>query len=371
MQRAQTSLILLFLSTLFLTGCDLFRQPDKPEVDLTEIFPVDLPTVDQTERLNVDGVGEKEWLVFYHIDLVEGNPEGSPTTAAVYRPVYNEDKRVPPQLVPALLWLPNQGYLCLYTCEADMEEAISGDPGGEELVIRDKRNDDTVGLAIFRWSKDLMIESGAGKEPVAGGFVPLGHFRGDSITLEKDKVVVIRKHHDRSDLAAQETYRPESGRYYHQEVRHVDAPPAELRSPQEAEIIFAAGPPEKPVEVKLPEKLVLAFYQNFGNLDQIQGYFEAGYWERIGRHCPEETCGCTTKYEDVSRVMVKQLAYEADLRKTTQVVVQVVCVDKNNTPDPITTVTWSVRREPDSTWRLADVAVGGDNYLCSRFGCPP
>jgi len=364
-------LILLFLSVLLLTGCGLFRAQDKPDVDLTEIFPPQLPTIDQAQRLNVDGTGIKEWLVFYHIDLVDGDPEESPTAAAVYRPVSQQDARVPPQLIPALVWLPNQGYVCLYTCEAEMMDVISADPAGEELVVWDKRGDDTVGVAIFRWQADLKIENGAEKESAPGGFVPLGHFRGDSIAVARDTVTVIREYRDRSDLAAQEIYTPESGRYYEQPVRHVDDPSVQLRSPQEAKIIFAPGPPETPAEVKLPEKLVLAFYENFRDLNEIQKYFTKSAWDTIGNRCPANVCGCTSGFEDVSRVMVKQIAYESNLKKTTKVVAQVICVGAGNKPDAIGTVTWQLERTSENFWRLSSVTPGGEGYLCPRTGCPP
>ena len=371
MQATRASIILLALCVLFLTGCDLFRAQDKPEVDLTEIFPSDLPTVGQVQRLNVDGEGRKEWLVFFHVDVVAGDEDGSPVIAAVYWPVSDDDKRVPPHLVPALLWQPSLGYLCLHTCEADMEDVISEGHRGEELVIRDKLGEDTVGVAIFRWKGDQETAMGPEEELAIGRFEPLGHFRGDSIEVEKDKVIVIHKHHDRSDLAAKETYQPENGRYYIQAVRDVDDSSDELDSPHEAEIVFAPGPPARPADVELPEKLVLAFYQNFHDLNEIEKYFDQEAWTRMGGHCPENKCGCASKHEDVSRVMVKQIAYEADLTKITPVVVQVVCVNKNGRFDPISTVTWSVRREPDSTWVLFDVVPGGESYVYPRSGCCP
>jgi hypothetical protein len=372
MRRTRAFLILLFLFAWLLTSCGLFRTQDEPDVDLTEIFPEDLPTIGQAQRLNVDGAGIKEWLVFYHIDLVDGNPDGSPTAAAVYRPVLQRDGRVPPHLIPALIWLPDQGYVCLYTCEADMLDAISGDPAGEELVIWDKRGDDTVGVAIFRWQADLETAGEReGEKPTKGGFVPLGHFRGDSIEVVRDSVKVIRKHRDRSDLAAQEIYTPQFGRYYREQVRHVDDPVVQLLSPQEAEIVFTPGPPENPAQVKLPEKLVLAFYQNFRDLGKIQGYFTEAAWGTIGNRCPANDCGCTSRYEDVSRVMVKQLAYESNLNKTTKVVAQVICIGKGNKPDPIGTVTWQLQQQPESSWRLFAVTPGGEGFLCPRTGCPP
>jgi hypothetical protein len=371
MQPTRASIILLALCAAFFTGCGLFQEQDNPEVDLTEIFPSELPTVGQAQRLNVDGEGIKEWLVFFHVDVVAGDEDGSPVIAAVYWPVSDDDKRVPPHLVPALLWQPSLGYLCLHTCEADMEDVISAGPKGEELVIRDKLDENTVGVSIFRWKGDQTTAMESEEELAIGRFEPLGHFRGDSVEVERDKVIVIHRHYDRSDLAAKETYQPENGRYYTQAVRDVDDPSDELYAPQEAEIIFAPGPPAEPADVELPEKLVLAFYQNFRDLNEIARYFDQEAWTRMGRRCPANRCGCASRHEDVSRVMVKQIAYEADLTKITQVAVQVVCINGNGEPDPISTVTWSVRREPDSTWVLFDVVPGGESYVYPRSGCCP
>jgi hypothetical protein len=371
MRVNRASIIVLTLCAVFLSGCGLFQPQDRPEVDLTEIFPADLPTVGEVQRLNVDGEGSKEWLVFYRIDLVASDQESSPVIGAVYWPVSDQDARVPPHLVPELLWQPSLGYLCLYTCEADMEDVIGGGPRGEELVIRDKLGEDTVGVAMFRWKREPQTALGPEDELAIGRFEPLGHFRGDSIEVKKDQVIVVHKHHDRSDLASQEVYAPQDGHYYTQAVQDVDGPPGQLGSAQEAEIIFASGSPAEPAAVKLPEKLVLAFYQNFHDLNEVKEYFDQEAWTRMGGHCPENRCGCASKHEDVSRVMVKQIVYEADLKKTNRVVVQVVCVNRNGKPDPISTVTWSVRREPDSTLLLSDVIPGGENYLCSSSGCPP
>ena len=360
MQRVKIHFsIALVLLALSLSGCGLFRAQEKPEVELAEIFPEALSPVGRARRFDLVDNGTKEWLVFYHVDLVEKNLKGSPTVAAVYRPEENPDSRLPPVLVPELLWLPSQGYLCLYECDAEMRDVIGGDPRAEELVILDKRDKETVGVAIFRWRKDLKVEGKQGE----GGFVPLGHFRGDKIEIELDEAKVIRRLDDRSDLATQELYKPAAGRYYSREVRHVDDPFGQLLPPREAEIIFWAGLPKEPSEVKLPEKLVLAFYQNFTKLAEIEKYVEPGTWVGMGRTCGENVCGCASRHRDVSRVMVKQMAYEADKRSTVNVVVQVVCVDKKNQKETSTTLTWSLNRQSNGTWRLAGVTPGGDGYL--------
>jgi hypothetical protein len=359
-QKAQVYfLIVLALLALSLCSCGLSRPQEKPEVDLAEILPANLPPVGPVKRLDVNGDQQSEWLIFYHIDLVEGNPAGSPTAAAVYRPMAAKDSRLPPHLVPSLLWLPRQGYLCLYNCEAEMLDVISEEPIVQELVVQDKRGDATVGAAIFRWQADLGLEAGL----ETGRFVPLGQFRADSIDVELDRVIVKRRIGDRSDLATREVYTPQEGLYYLQPVKSVDDPNGRLRSPQEAEVIFALGPPQEPVQVKLPEKLVMAFYHNFGNLDEIESYVSEVARDKVAGGCPAETCGCASEWKDVSRAAVKQIAYETDVKEIISVVVQILCIKNDTQPDPKRTVTWKVRKRDDGTWRLIDVFPGGDDYL--------
>ena len=366
MQKSQACLAALIILTLAVSGCSLFREEEPPEVDLTEIFPDELPPIDQVQRLDFDQDGRKEWVVFYHVDLVQDHQKDSPIVAAAYRPVDDQDSRLPPHLVPALLWLPSQGYLCLYNCEADMRDVIGVGSPGKELVVLDKRGEDTVGVALFRWEAGLVVEGQA----ELGGFVPLGHFRADSIKLAYDQVTLLRRHQDRSDLATREIYVPQEGRYYKQAVRHVDDPEGQVFAPQDAEIVFALGMPEAPEGVKLPEKLVLALYQNYNNVDEIKTYGVSGAWDRLGGVCPPNACGCSFRPQDVSRVRVKQIAYEAEWERTTNVVVQVICESRGNQVDPPQTLTWSLLRQFDETWRLNGVVPGGDEYLCSPFGCP-
>jgi hypothetical protein len=199
--------------------------------------------------------------------------------------------------------------------------------------------------------------------------VPLGSFRGDLVSVGLDQVTVIYRHNDRSDLASREIYRPINGRYYRQVVRDVDDFPGGLLSPSEAEIIFATGAPENPLEVKVPEKLVLSFYNNYNNATEVQKYFTPEAWIRFGQECANGACGCNFRREDVSRVMVKQLGYEADLKPFVTVIAQVVCVDSGGNSDLRNTVAWTLERQTDSTWRLHNVLPGGEEYLCPITGC--
>jgi hypothetical protein len=381
MQRAHVHVILLVLFTILLSSCGGSSEQQKPEINLNQVFPESLPIVNDTAwRFDIDGDGRDEWLVLYLDRRAAGTVAGSPTIGAVYRSVDEQDSRLPPSIVPALLWVPSQGYVCLRACQPVMMNAISDVPG-DELVILDKQGDVTVGAVIFRWQGNL------GKKPdetclppwypmraacVRGGFVPLGHFRGDSVVIDPqvaDTVTVIHKHYDRSDLATKEVYYAKSGHYYVQEVRTVYDPGGQLRRPDEAEIIFATGPPQEPTKVKLPEKLVLSFYANYNNVEEIQNYFAADSWKRVGQDCANGVCGCSFDRKDVARVMVKQIAYESDFKPTTQVVVQVICINKQGQREASANRVWTLNSQNDGTWRLTDVTVGGEEFLCPQKGC--
>ncbi len=380
MLRAQIHLCLLLLATLLLSSCGRSSEQQKPEINLNEIFPEHLAIIDDTAwRFDVDHDGKKEWLILYE-DVQVANVQGSPVIGAVFWPVDDLDSRMAPVIVPALLWLPSQGYVCFGTCKPDMWNAITENPR-DELIVLDKQGEGTVGVAFFHWQEELNKKSNDGCMPpwapfraacVPGGFVPLGHFRGDLVVVDPnvpDRVTVIHRHYDRSDLATQEVYSPKSGRYYLDDVQTVYEPGGQLYPPDEAEVIFASGPPEEPIQVKLPEKLVLSFYHNYANLTEIQRYFTSQAWLRTGQDCANGICGCSFNRNEVARVMVKQIAYESNFQQTTQVVAQVICLHKNGDRDAIANRVWTLRRQSDETWRLADVAVGGEAYLCPRTGC--
>jgi hypothetical protein len=379
MRQTRIHLYLLFLFALVATACGGSSDQQEPVIDLNEMFPSNFSIVNNTVwRFDVNLDGLKEWLVLYQ-DLSVTNFEGSPTIAAVYRPVSDQDARTAPSIVPALLWLPSQGYICFGTCEPGLWDAITETPG-PELVFLDKRGGATVGAAFFHWQNDLVKKSNESCMPpwdpfraacVPDGFVPLGHFRADSVMVDPqiaDRVVLTYKHNDRSDLAAQEIYVPKGGRYYRQEARTVYDARADVRSPDEAEVIFASGPPEDPTQAKLPEKLVLSFYRNYTNAAEIQRYFTSQAWLRTGQDCANGICGCNFARNDVRRVMVKQIAYESDFTKTTQVVAQVICIHNNGQRDSLEDRVWTLTRQADETWRLVDVAEGGGELLCPRAG---
>jgi hypothetical protein len=226
------------------------------------------------------------------------------------------------------------------------------------LVIRDRQGEVTAGAAIFRWHPELVVETCAGCEPVSGGFVPLGHFRGYSVTVQLDQVRVQRRHYDRSDLATLEIYEPRQGNYYVEAAQGVDDPNAQRQPPEWAYIIFALGLPENPAEVKQPEKLVLSYYLNYERAEEVSGYFTEADWAIIEGRCGNTVCGCTTPRNDLRRVMVKQIAYETDAVETPRVSARVLCIHNNGNPDPINDVIWLLQQKADSTWRVLDVSGG-------------
>lgn len=370
MRRSQIFLIPLVLLILFLIGCETNEEPLRPEIGLDEVLPPQLPIIGNTLwRFDVNRDGKDEWLALYHIDMIAASQSGQPTIGALYRPAVDQDVHMPPSFVPALLWLPSQGYLCLHNCQPELWNVITSD-AAPELVILDTVCDETacpntVGAAIFRWEDGLEKGSHENCSPgwnpfraacVPGGFVPVGHFRADSVEISPevpDRVIITHRHNDRSDLATREIYSPRAGRYYDQEVRHVYEPQAQLHPPDEAEVIFASGPPKEPTRAKLPEKLVMSFYRNYNNVQEIASYFTVEGWQRIGQNCADGRCGCVSTRDDVSRVMVKRITYEGEFKKQVEVMVDVICVTDGGL-DLKQTVVWELERQPDETWRLSN-----------------
>jgi hypothetical protein len=374
MQRARARWVpLILLALIFvLPGCGRLQEEEKPQIDLTEFLPPDVRTTGPALRLDVDADQKDEWLIFYHVDPVTGEAPGSPIIAAVYRALSDRDSRMPASIQTTLLWVPGQGYLCLHSCSAQMLDVISASPGAE-LVVFDQAGGGTVGVAIFRWQSDLDVKNldvgqtedlscrecvaaeNFSATAVCGGFVPLGHFRDDVINVTIDQVVTLTRRNDRSDLAVKRTYTPQtSGRYYQAEVKNVyDAPRKQPIAAQE--IVFASGAPENPTDVKVPEKLVLSFYLNYTNTAEVQRYFTADAWNRIGANCSNGICGCVSARENVARVKVLDVSFselEPDL-----VVTSVQCVSNNGGLDPVRQVAWRLERRADNTWRLSDAEL--------------
>jgi len=355
MRRAHILVAVWVLFVAFSTGCDIVREPKNIVVDLNDVFPDDLD-IDHIANINMDGDKMNEWLVFYHLDLVQ---EGeSPTAAILYRPLRFADKRIPPCLVPDLLWLPEQGYICLYKCKHELKDVITQDSPGEELVIYDKRDKDIVGAAIFRWNKDLeenkIIIEGAREH---GGFVPLGHFRADAVKVEPDQVILTYRHNDRSNLATQVTYMPEHGQYYRGVVKTVYDTLDDLVDFRRAELVLFPAPPKDPVQVKQPEKLVMAFYHHFrDDPETLQAFFTESGWTNMQDGGMAEACGCESELKDVKRILVQRIAYGDQDSQETQVLIHIRCENKDEKLEKEAYFAWTVEQQPDSTWRLSTAA---------------
>ena len=376
MHRIRACYIPLLLFFLLLSGCDRSNGGADSQVDLTKLLPEN-SAVGSPKRLDVDEDGIADWLIFYRLSPDVANPQARPIATAVYRSVADQDERLPPQLVPELVLLPNRLSLCQHTCEAAMEDVISAGPTRKELVIRDRRDTVVVGVSIFGWQEDSEKMRASGGDTPGGQFVPLGHFRADSVAVnpdQPDQVATTTLRHDRGKLAIREIYRPQSGHYYRQEMRRDYEYSGQILPPDERFIIFAAGLPADPVEVKFPEQLVLAFYLNFGNVTETQRYFTAEAWGRLGQDCPDNRCGCSSNRADVSRVMVTGIANGPDLKETTRVLAEVICVTKDGIRDPHRKVLWMLQRQdqdpltlslmgaklqyiPAPTWLLSDAVL--------------
>jgi hypothetical protein len=105
MRQTRIHLYLLFLFALVATACGGSSDQQEPVIDLNEMFPSNFSIVNNTVwRFDVNLDGLKEWLVLYQ-DLSVTNFEGSPTIAAVYRPVSDQDARTAPSIVHLFRYL--------------------------------------------------------------------------------------------------------------------------------------------------------------------------------------------------------------------------------------------------------------------------
>ncbi len=354
MRRAHILVVVWVLFLTFPIGCDIVREPKNIAVDLNDVFPDDL-AVDRIERIDVDGDKMNEWLVFYHLDLVQ---EGeSPTAAIIYRLVRFEDKRIPPCLVPDLLWLPKQGYICLYKCEHKLQDVIQAWPG-KELIIYDRRDKDTVGAAIFRWDGHLVEgKVNIGGQNEQGGFAPLGHFRADAVELKLDQAILTHRHNDRSNLATQVTYRPTAGTYYKHPVETVYDTLDDLVDFHRAELVLLPTPPKDPAQVKQPEKLVMAFYHHFKDPNTLRAFFTDQSWTNIQNGGIAEACGCESELKDVKHILVQRIAYGDQDSQEAQVLIHIRCENKDEKMEQDAYFAWTVEQQPDSTWRLSTATL--------------
>lgn len=223
--------------------------------------------VAKVERLDTDGDGFKEWLVFYQFDK---RAKSSPVQAAVY----DNDRGNPPVIFPYALRAPDRNYLSEESIDISVSvEPVAKDTNGpqnsdaNEIVIAGKNE-----LTIFRLRMPLEQQSGEWDFPrdVPSRYEAIGFFRGSgNVKFDKSTKQVIvndRNGYERSQLAIRSVYAlqtdPATGfETYLDPIQSLgDTNPATLAAPIISTIDFFPTPPDDVINTPFPEKIVLAFY---------------------------------------------------------------------------------------------------------------
>jgi hypothetical protein len=356
---------LLALGTLCLSlACNEIASstPNAQNPNFAELLPPGTHFIEEV-RLDTDGDGSKEWILFYHFDLM--NDERDPTDP-VGGVVYRSLEPTHFDLVAHCL-LPNSWcfhkhcdednvqpvdnrYLCNGECTASMEEIITQAPG-KELVIKDKNSPKRV--AIFSW--DPQTPAGCSE----GHYDLRGQFCGDRVIVGEQNpntVAVDKRSQEFALFAMRLTYSTgDTGSFY--EIPNTPPPngyQVPLRPP-DYEVIMFPGECDNVMHSPYPEKTVMAFYSHY-NEETAQKYFADGKWEQLEGCADQSGCGCSVPPEQVERVQVKEQPESSFLTQNdATVLTQVKCTHKDGNTDPEILVTWSVKREGDGQWKITGI----------------
>jgi hypothetical protein len=335
--------LLLFAVLLFLPlGCE---PPDRDNplpapqgdftgnrcLDITEILPDGWEYLN-TYRIDTNDDGKREWVILYYFDLLEKKTSGSPIGTVIYQP----DDESPANIVAHELHPPDSDYLCECECGLNMENVLSG-LEGDELVVRDRCNEEITRLTIFNWDSDRK------------DYVSPGHFLGGDVEISRDQVTIKERLPGRAQLIKIETYYPDDNKtYYRQDV------PCTLLECREEELDFCHGEPEDVLCSPYPEKVVLAFYKHYNDDETAPKYFTKSVREYLGQ-CDAGGCGCIAPRHEIARVWVTDLQVESDSEAQTPdraiVDARINCERRDGVKEGRKYIQWYLIRE-DDRWQL-------------------
>jgi hypothetical protein len=301
-----------------------------PCLDITEILP-DGWDHHSTYRIDTNGDGKREWVFLYYFDLLERKTSGSPIGAVIYQPAGES----PADIIAHELRPPDGDYLCECGCRFNMENVLSG-LEGDELVVRDRCDEEATRLTIFHWDSER-------KE-----YISPGHFLGDHVEISQDQVRIEERLPDRAQLVRVRTYYPDHYRTYYRQDE-----PCSLLECRKEELDFCYGEPEDVLCSLYPEKVVLAFYKHYNEDEKAPEYFAESVRAYLGQ-CDAGGCGCIAPRQEIAHVRVTYLKPEdATATDPNQafVGVRVVCEHRDGAEEGERPIRWRLVRE-DDRWRL-------------------
>ncbi|MGQ9516904.1 MAG: hypothetical protein ACUVT1_06535 [Anaerolineae bacterium] len=269
-------------------------------------------------RLDLDGDGEMERVLFYRYDLVSGR---SPYGAIVL-----DLNNCRPRGIDSYELIPiDRDYLSESVIDIELRD-IPNVGGSQEVLIWGKSPDNVrTELAIFQWYD--YSQPCSPPAPGQRGYWNLGFFRGTGgIRIDGSRVHVKDRAFERSQLAVTRVYEPVSGSYR-------QSPDGPMLDPVSKAVEFTFTPPTPAPQTYYPEKSVLAFYLAIGlNTAEAKEYLAPDAAARYidgnyGRDVAEP--GQLT-----SMAEVKEIAYFPDVekeRRHERIAVEVVVV--NRRPD--------------------------------------
>ncbi len=223
-------------------------------------------SVAKVSRIDTDGDGFEEWLVFYEYDLKGG---GNPVTGVIY----DNDRGIPPVIFPYQLRIPDRTYLSenQRAVNFSLQQITSESNGlnGEdlpELMVFDYRQ-----RSMFRFNKENL---NANPDPAAPPnnnperYQAIGSFYGSGgVTFNdesKEVTVFDRDKFTRSQLMVRSIYGLQTdgqfASYWDPRVPLGEEQIPTLAEPLMTTIDFYTTAPQDIFATSYPEKIVLGFY---------------------------------------------------------------------------------------------------------------
>ncbi len=363
--QRKVGLILSLLLLTTLTGC-VPKNPfarispeESPLLDFAQIYSRFNLNVKTIQRLDTDGDGVSEWVVFYRFDLPPSE-SGRERFAPIAGLVYDATDCRPPSILPYPLDPGDRNYLGTDTVSAEATNLLGADDSVPEVVARTTTNGIVTALSVFQWfdvTQNPCQPRYAGQQ----GYRLMGTFRGDAgVEIGANGAIIVKQlaAFDRSQFAYRRVYVPQDrnggAEGYMKEGGR------ELADPTSESITFAFGPPASPRDSPYPEKSILAFYLALGKDNDGARTFLA---IDADPSVTQTNFGLGTPLDEVDHVVVKGIEYAPDLdleqeHEPVQVVARVVTVRKNGDSDPMREVRWLLKGVPipertDCEWRLS------------------